>query len=503
MSYNDVFDFLYENMRTIKIIINSTKILKKNYGDNNCVSTFNNNVVKKYKIIKKMLRYKITYFIKCHNKCQLMMTLFVSKNLRTIEIINSSIDNVIICKVFNNVFNDDVNIKTIAQQLKYRSYSCDTMNKHTKIIHRLHMDNIFDNCHSHTFFEILLLMRIIYDMYTHEWLTEKALVCRLRCINIHNLTRISYTSFKNELLNKLSSTYLMTNIEFIKKILSIDYEYYDRLSTSSKLNSELTEHIYGYELKNDCPNEKEILQYGPTITSSSKFKYFMNKYKTSKICKFIEESTKQNDDILLYVLSMHGIDLIDISRIFKRDMIDILLLMNDNKLIDENNLMSFIDNNILPNDKFLKYVIHDKPNIDINLMITFNNFKRVSHETKIIGKHIFDSCVICMDNFTCYSDDKLMKFTCCNKLMHKKCADDWKSKIKRYQLKCPMCCTKIIAKNDLYKATHYMNDDDNDDYDNNDFRQYTINHGSWTEFVFPALEWINHANSLGNIRYSN
>ena len=34
------------------------------------------------------------------------------------------------------------------------------------------------------------------------------------------------------------------------------------LSTSSKLNSELTEHIYGYELKNDCPNEKEILQYG-------------------------------------------------------------------------------------------------------------------------------------------------------------------------------------------------------------------------------------------------
>jgi hypothetical protein len=477
MLCNEIINFLYENIQLIKMTIKRNKILG-NYYDRNCMIMLNNNFIK----IKKMLRYKLAYFIKCYDKCQLSLSKFVLKNLRTIELMNSSVNNVIICKIFNIVLGHDVNLKIIAPQIKNMSHPCDTYSKYTEMAHRFGMHNIFSHGHDHTFFEILLLTRIIIDTYAYQLTTKNNAVSFLECINMHNL--MSYDSFKKSLSNKLNLTCLVTNIEFIKKMLLVDNGHYETLNISRKLRIELTEYIYDYELKNDCVNKKDILEYGPFIATLEQFIFFMDKHKTSKICEFV--LNKKDNDILSYALSVHGIDLIDVSRIFNFNIIDMLMLMNDNKLIDENKLTLLV-NDIVPSDKFLKYVAYDKQIIDINFMRTLNDLKKVSREIKIIGKQIFDCCVICMDKFTCYSNDKLMRMTCCNKLMHKKCATEWK--LRQYQSKCPICCTKINIKRKYSEFDCTLN--------------YLDCGGSWMQMMFPGLYWLNEMNRPGRMTFSN
>jgi hypothetical protein len=351
--------------------------------------------------------------------------------------------------------------------MKLELGSQNIINKYTKIMECLNMNNILYCEHEHTFFEILLLMRIIFDMYEHHYMSfEYILINHWKYNDVQHIIHArSYASFKDTMSIRLSNICLGNNIHFLQRIISIDHTYIERVCLSS-LSSifKLKKYIYNYELHNDCPNIKQILRTGPFIASFDEFIFFMDKHKTLRVCEFLHKSLKQNDDVLKYVLRLQYVNVTYVLHIFNISMSNLLSFMIDNKIINNDNLIAFIRNN-MHNDYLLKLLKHikytKKQNVDIIMINKYNNFEKISHEIKIINTKIFDYCAICMNKFTCYPNencgDKLIKVTCCNKLMHKICINKLISKATNCQLKCPLCCAKIKLKlNDLlFNGRHW------------------------------------------------
>jgi hypothetical protein len=413
-------------------------------------------ITKKGNKMKKILMHKYAHIFRCYENEQILTSTNVIQNLHKIECIISCVNDTIIC----NLISFDEYKSTLARRLNYKYVKNDTITKYKKHMLRIDMKSVFEYEHKHTFFEMLMMIQLIYELDEKMELDKYDYAYGGNIIN--DITKISYNIFKYEVFNKLRHTKLITNIEFIKKLLLIDYDYYDYVKLHQnaiiskkniliweKQHFKITEHVY-HNVLNDNLDIEQILQRGPHIELFEEFKYFSNKYKTSKICEFLDDTLKQNNDILIYALDRPYLNLTLVSQVFKHDMVTLLSLMVDNNIINENNLMSFIDENNINDDnlhKLLKHVDDVNQNVDIKTLSMHNDFKKVSYEIKKIGKNIFDDCVICMNKFTCYPDDcadnKLVRITCCNKLMHKKCANDWKSKMANFQLKCPLCCTKI------------------------------------------------------------
>jgi len=416
-----------------------------------------NKLIKKIRYIKKnnymlkTLKNQYIYLFMHYNNDMLSLSSYVTQNIHKIEHMNALINNVIICKVFDDIFERIIDTKLIVSQMKFELGSHNIINKYTKIMKRLNMNDIFYCDYEHTFFEILLLMRIIFDMYEHYYTPSEYILINnwnhWKYNDVHHIiNNRSYVTFKDTLSIRLSNICLGNNIIFLQRIFSIDYAYIECFYLSKLANIKLKKYIYNYELHNNCPNIKHILCYGPWIISFNEFKFFMDKHNTLEVCEFLSKTLKQNNDVLKYVLCLPYVNVIDILRIFNIDMSKLLSFMIDNKLIDNDNLMTFINNNKTHNDYLLKLSKHTKY-IDVNFISTYNNFKKVSREVKIIGINIFDNCVICADKFACYlnenDENKMMKITCCNKLMHKNCMDKLIHNAKKCQLQCPSCRTKI------------------------------------------------------------
>jgi hypothetical protein len=419
-------------------------------------------IFKKMKM-KQMHEYKIFQVIN-----QQIFSLYVLKYLQKTEHMILYVNDTIICKIFSGRKKE---ISNLAPLLKYHYDNDVGIIKLKKHISCINMENIFDRDYEHNFFEILMLLRIVYTLYEKSELKIHLLNAKQKNIVIQKITSNDYCEFKHMLRRNLNNTNLSANVEFEKKLLLIDYDFFNvyvydfkrmkiyesndkiykiNMNLLNNFMCEMTEYIYDKSLNGSYPSEEQIICNGPRINSLDKFKFFMNKHKSFIIYEFLDEPLKKSNDVMMFMLSKPYLNLMDMSKIFNYDVTLLLSIMLDNELINDDNLALFIDNNKMIKhhlEKLFKYEIQIKQNIDVKFINKYNNFKKVSKEITTIGKHIFDKCAICINKFTCYpnkyNDGKLMRVTCCNKLMHKNCAEEWKFKMRTQQLKCPLCCVKI------------------------------------------------------------
>lgn len=61
-----------------------------------------------------------------------------------------------------------------------------------------------------------------------------------------------------------------------------------------------------------------------------------------------------------------------------------------------------------------------------------------------------------MNKFSCSNGTKLVRLTCCGKLMHKNCMRKWCDTVKHSQLKCPMCNTNIKTEQTRRNINHVV-----------------------------------------------